>query len=213
MTFCEPSDGRFDADDLPPAAATGHPTAFASVRLDAATPQRWRNGGGWTRELLAWPPGADWRVRVSVAEIEADGPFSVFTGVRRWFCVLSGGGVELTVDGRSQRLEVGTAPFGFDGGATTDCRLLDGPTRDLNLMVRDGPGSMTAVRPGRGWTPPPGPCGLYAAVDGFFEGLPVAAHTLLWFVGAPSPLVFERGGVSHGPAGWWLAAANLAPAA
>jgi environmental stress-induced protein Ves len=40
----------------------------------------WKNGGGVTRELLAWPGGGDWQVRISVAEIEADGPFSSFPG-------------------------------------------------------------------------------------------------------------------------------------
>ena len=51
---------------------------------------RWRNGGGRTRELLAWPDAADWKVRVSVADVESDGPFSAFPGVQRWFAVLEG---------------------------------------------------------------------------------------------------------------------------
>ena len=48
------------------------------IALAATPPQPWRNGGGVTRELLAWPAGGGWQVRVSVAEIEADGPFSPF---------------------------------------------------------------------------------------------------------------------------------------
>ena len=28
--------------------------------------------------------------------------------------------------------------FAFDGGATTSCRLIDGPIHDLNLMLRRG---------------------------------------------------------------------------
>ena len=39
------------------------------VSLDAATPQPWRNAGGVTRELLTWPGPANWRVRISVADI------------------------------------------------------------------------------------------------------------------------------------------------
>ena len=42
------------------------------VHADAVEATPWRNGGGVTRELLAWPHGADWRVRISVAEIDAD---------------------------------------------------------------------------------------------------------------------------------------------
>ena len=65
------------------------------VRVDSAAPQAWRNGGGVTRELLVWPNAEDWLVRLSVAEIERDGPFSAFAGVDRWFAVLSGAGVLL----------------------------------------------------------------------------------------------------------------------
>ena len=213
MAFRKSPDCRFGPGDPPPGAGTDLPAACGSIRLDAVTPQRWRNGGGWTRELFASPPGADRRVRVSVAEVEADGPFSVFPGVQRWFCVLSGGGVELTVDARALLLKVGDAPVGFDGGAPTNCRLIDGPTRDLNLMVRGGPGSMTAVSPGRAWMPPPGPCGLYAAVDGVCQGIPVSAHSLLWWGGAAGRLVFDPASASHGPAGWWLGAARLEPSA
>ena len=71
-------------------------SALKHVRVVDTAPQAWRNGGGSTRELLAWPAGADWRVRVSVAEIGADGPFSAFDGVERWFAVLSGAGVVLS---------------------------------------------------------------------------------------------------------------------
>ncbi|OYU94699.1 MAG: histidine utilization protein HutD, partial [Burkholderiales bacterium PBB5] len=42
------------------------------VELETTSPQPWRNGGGTTHELLAWPPGAPaWLVRVSVARIAA----------------------------------------------------------------------------------------------------------------------------------------------
>ena len=46
------------------------------VRVDAVAAVPWRNGGGVTRELLAWPDPRDWLLRVSVAEISASGPFS-----------------------------------------------------------------------------------------------------------------------------------------
>ena len=38
--------------------------------LAGAAAQPWRNGGGITRELLAWPVASDqWALRVSVAQI------------------------------------------------------------------------------------------------------------------------------------------------
>jgi uncharacterized protein len=48
------------------------------IELAQVEPRPWRNGGGVTRELLAWPGGDDWALRLSVAEIERDGPFSAF---------------------------------------------------------------------------------------------------------------------------------------
>ena len=98
----------------------------------------WRNGGGVTRELvgvaggrrrldLAHLGGARWR---QAARSRA------FEGVQRWFAVLSGNGVSLQLPGAGHRLTAASAPLEFDGDAAVDCGLLDGPTQDLNLMVR-----------------------------------------------------------------------------
>jgi uncharacterized protein len=98
----------------------------------------WRNGGGRTRELLAWPSAADWQVRVSVAEIDADGPFSAYQGIDRWFAVLEGAGVVLSLPDGKTAVRAGDGPLTFPGEAAPGCRLIDGPTRDLNLMLRRG---------------------------------------------------------------------------
>lgn len=133
------------------------------VPLAAAVPQPWRNGGGITRELLAWPSAADWRVRISVADVERAGPFSRFAGIERWFAVLAGAGVELDVDGTRQRVTAGGEPLRFDGGAAVDCTLLDGATRDLNLMTAPGAARMRRVRGVLRVQPPaPGWLALYA---------------------------------------------------
>lgn len=104
------------------------------VRLDDVSPQPWRNGGGVTRELLAWPDAEDWYVRLSVADIERDGPFSAFAGVDRWFAVLSGAGVQLGNPVQIVRRDDG--PINFAGESAPDCYLVNGATRDLNLMIR-----------------------------------------------------------------------------
>lgn len=149
-----------------PAAPTGHPPAVHLVRLADVAPQPWRNGGGLTRELLAWPAGAAaWQVRVSVAEIRRDGPFSVFAGVQRCFQVLSGAGVLLGAGAAARRLTPADAPWAFDGAAGLDCQLLDGPTQDLNLMVQQAAGQ-AAMQPCRAEEPlPAGPRwrGLFTA--------------------------------------------------
>lgn len=113
-----------------------------TIALANVPPQPWKNGGGVTRELLAWPEPGGWRVRISVAEVTADGPFSRFEGVQRWFAVLQGDGVRLTVDRQVTELRIGDAPYGFSGEAETACTLLGGPTRDFNLMLRGALGTL-----------------------------------------------------------------------
>ncbi len=187
------------------------------ICADDVAAQRWRNGGGITRELLARPADASWRLRISVAEITQDGDFSAFPGVERWFTVLSGAGVELYGtagqapggDG-SVRLRPGDAPLCFDGGSAPRCRLLDGATRDLNLMLRGAVGAMRPVVEGTVWSPPRhAACGLFAAVAGRCAGTAVPAHALLWFDTAPPALVFsaaplQRGAAAPAALGWWL---------
>jgi environmental stress-induced protein Ves len=102
----------------------------------------WKNGGGVTREVAAFPEtGAgltdfDWRI--SLAEVAADGPFSAFDGYDRVITVVRGAGMALTVDGVEHVVDKAYAPFAFSGGSTTECRLLGGPITDFNVMTRIG---------------------------------------------------------------------------
>jgi hypothetical protein len=129
------------------------------VDADAVAPVAWKNGGGRTRELLRWPETGDWRLRISLADIDADGPFSPFPGVRRWFVVLEGQGVELDLGGRRCVLRPGDAPLAFDGAAAPGCRLLGGPTRDLNMMLAGLDGTLLPAR--RGDAPPRWPTVMF----------------------------------------------------
>jgi len=117
-----------------------HQVSLAST---AAAP--WRNGGGTTRELLAWPHGGEWSARISVADVAASGPFSSYPGVARWFAVLSGEGVRLRVDGREHVLGRDSQPFSFDGESATHCELRAGTTEDFNLMLRGREGVLERV--------------------------------------------------------------------
>lgn len=116
------------------------------VSLQAQPPQPWRNGGGTTRELLAWPQAADWRVRLSVADVQSAGPFSRFDGVERWFAVLEGDGVLLRSDFATHRLTADSEPFRFEGGLAMDCTLVGGPTRDFNVMAPPGRARLQRMR-------------------------------------------------------------------
>ena len=109
---------------------------WQAVQLRDVEPTPWRNGGGTTRELVAWPNTQAWQWRASVAEVAQAGAFSTFAGVQRWFSVLEGDGVCLTIDGHRHVLSKADSPLKFDGAAQTQCELLGGTTQDFNLMVR-----------------------------------------------------------------------------
>jgi environmental stress-induced protein Ves len=162
-------------------------SAMQTVRLDAIAPTPWKNGGGTTRDLLAWPPGEPWNLRISVAEIARDGPFSDYTGFDRWFTVLRGAGVALQLGADRWEQRLGAPPLRFDGALAPMCRLLDGATSDLNLLVRRdaGRGTMAIAHADHDWVSPIAWRALFTthALDLQVDGA-IAAHAggaaLLW---------------------------------
>ena len=112
---------------------------FHVVRFEDVKPRPWKNGGGVTRELLAWPTAEDWQVRISVADIEKDGPFSAFSGIKRSITVLSGAGIRLG-EPLNVVLQSKDPPFTFSGDFAPRCELVRGPTRDLNAMFNEEQG-------------------------------------------------------------------------
>jgi uncharacterized protein len=109
----------------------------------------WKNGGGVTREIAAVPPGAAldafiWRV--SIADVAQAGPFSRFAEIDRTLVLLSGAGMLLdeTREAGGAQVHALTQPLDvarFAGESAIDARLVDGATRDFNLMVRRGAAS------------------------------------------------------------------------
>jgi environmental stress-induced protein Ves len=100
---------------------------------------RWKNDGGWTTEIArsAAADGGDFHWRVSIADIERDGPFSAFPGIERDLLLLEGNGIELDIDGADPlRLVRRFEQVHFAGESDVHCRLLAGPTRDFNVMTR-----------------------------------------------------------------------------
>jgi len=101
----------------------------------------WKNGGGVTLEIAAWPLGADlasFEWRVSMATVAQGGPFSTFPGVDRSLSVLEGELI-LTIAGRDAlRLDARSAPAEFPGDAATSAQTPASPVRDLNVMTRRG---------------------------------------------------------------------------
>ncbi len=158
-----------------------HRIALQDVAL---TP--WRNGGGTTRELVVFPVRENWHWRMSVADIERDGPFSQFEGVQRWFAVLSGAGARLSTGGAEHLLTPESDALAFDGNALTQCSLVSGATRDFNLMVREGRGRMERVSGDRALAVASGSAvALWSgdsAARATFEGqtIELKPHSLAW---------------------------------
>lgn len=99
--------------------------------------ERWKNGLGWTREILRQPSeGDDFHWRVSIGEIERDAPFSPFPDCMRELVLLSGGGLALEVEGETTLLEPPHGRRRFSGAAPVQARLPAGPVHVFNLIWR-----------------------------------------------------------------------------
>lgn len=176
------------------------------IGLADCPPRPWRNGGGLTRELLAWPRPEHWQLRVSVAMIEQDGPFSPFADVQRWFAVLAGAGVQLDLPRGRVTLAPHDTPITFEGEDAPGCQLLEGPTLDLNFMAQRGSGvaALRAAVPGSSVDGDLRFRALYAAepaqldIDDRTE--PIGAGTLVWSDERNSSLWTLR----HGRHAFWL---------
>lgn len=114
----------------------------------AATP--WKNGGGITRQLLIQPPAANldnFTLRISIADVDSDGPFSDFSGIDRTLGLLSGSGLCLLENGQPlTTLQPGGELYVFDGGRAISSQRLAGKVQDFNVMTRRGAASHQATR-------------------------------------------------------------------
>ncbi|QRM28057.1 HutD family protein [Microvirga sp. VF16] len=101
----------------------------------------WKNGGGTTAEVAAFPEGSSFETfgwRISMADVASDGPFSAFPGIDRTLIVVEGEGIELDVEGIAYPLDKTSPKLSFSGDDITTGRLLSGAIRDLNVMTRRG---------------------------------------------------------------------------
>lgn len=183
--------------------------------LASVPSQPWLNGGGTTQELVRWPDRPDWALRISVARIERDGPFSAYQDVERWFALIDGGGLTLGFEPWPTTVMPGDEPLRFSGALAPNCQLLGEPSLDLNLMVRGdrnagghiNRAAMQSVQTGVGWSAAFEMRGLFTAVPGRWFGdgeeRELPAGSLLWSDAlGEMPWVFE----SDAPSlrAWWL---------
>jgi environmental stress-induced protein Ves len=102
----------------------------------------WKNGGGVTSEIAAFPAGAsldDFGWRVSTASVAAGGPFSRFDGIDRTLLVVGGRGLKLKIGDRPlATVTRESPPISFPGDISVHAELVKGPVSDLNVMTRRG---------------------------------------------------------------------------
>lgn len=97
----------------------------------------WQNGGGVTTEVARHPAEGAFDWRVSMARVEADGPFSAFPGIERSLAILAGEGLALALDeAPAVHLTAASAPWRFAADLPCQAALLGGPVLDLNVMTR-----------------------------------------------------------------------------
>lgn len=106
-----------------------------AIPRSAQSDEPWANGAGSTTVILREPDDGGWTVRISVARVERDGPFSELPGTRRTLVPLDAPMTLRFADG----LEITGARMGalqFAGAPAPAGILPEGPTRDFNLMLR-----------------------------------------------------------------------------
>ncbi len=102
------------------------------IEYGDGTQTPWRNGLGRKADLAT---GDGWSV--SLAWLDADAPFSDFTGFTRTQILLEGTGFVLEFEGRPPiTIDRPHVPHTYDGAWPVRARLLDGPCLVLNAMGR-----------------------------------------------------------------------------
>jgi environmental stress-induced protein Ves len=115
-----------------------------------ATP--WKNGLGSTFQRYIWPLDADldnFDVRISMARVQTNGPFSIFKGIDRHLSLLEGNGLRLNFTDNSATnkpsasrpaidLSQTSRPYAFKGEWSINSELIGSKVLDFNVMVRRG---------------------------------------------------------------------------
>jgi len=99
--------------------------------------QPWKNGGGITHEIVRWPDVERYDIRISIADDRAAGPFSRFPGYRRCSFLAGPAPIVLDIAGAPHQLTALGDHIEVDGDVPIRCALPAGPTRLLNILVRD----------------------------------------------------------------------------
>ncbi len=128
-----------------PMSIAALPDGVRRFALQDLPPEPWRNGGGLTRQVAAGrfglaqngaPNAWDWRI--SVADITANGLFSVFPGIDRTAALVAGDSLRLLADAGPLYFARPGAVQSFAGETVLTAQLRGGPARLFNVMARRG---------------------------------------------------------------------------
>ena len=105
----------------------------------------WKNNRGIQYDIASFDStgaatmeNGNWHWKLLTADItEKQTPFSLFPGILREFVVADGDGVVLNINGIENQCPCGSITR-FKGDADTNCELMNGPVKALNLIVREG---------------------------------------------------------------------------
>ena len=99
----------------------------------------WKNGGGSTRELFVIPHESEsdkFYFRISIAQVNQAGPFSLYPGIDRFLMLLEGKGFILNFEDKSHvKLAAPFDSFEFEGEEKIQCELIDKNCLDFNIMT------------------------------------------------------------------------------
>lgn len=97
----------------------------------------WKNGKGKTLELFRIPleNEGEFLFRISKAEVNSDGAFSIYPNIDRTLILVSGNGFILKKPSEEISVVEKWKPICFAGEEEIICRLVDGPSKDFNVMV------------------------------------------------------------------------------
>ena len=144
------------------------------------TAMPWANGRGQTVEMLREvAPDGGLLLRLSMASVVEDGPFSIFPGVERNLTVISGPGFDLV--GARRITAAPLVPVAFAGDASIAAVGVTAPSDDFNVMTaralpRPGVDVMTG---GEAVPPTGGRLAIFALQAGRVSERDLGKHDLL----------------------------------
>ena len=141
----------------------------------------WANGRGTTIEMLREvAPEGGLLLRLSMASVVEDGPFSIFPGVERNLTVISGPGFDLVAE-ESRFRAAPLQPVAFPGDMSIAAVGVTEPCDDFNVMTaRALPRPEVRVVQAGDVTPPPaGFLAVFALGAAAVSGRSLGRHDLL----------------------------------